>query len=217
MLHVDLDLIAPSSRDLLRALSTRRRSVALVASMTEPGSATTREATVRAEVARLEELGVSALGFREASLAMQAGASAARSAPILGLANISDRDALRRARCCGADGVCISLFEGLGTWEALAPQARTLRMSPIALVCTEMDARRAEQVGARAALVRGAQVEQVLELARSLPRRMVILADVSGADGAALRSRRGHVDAALVSSALHAEPEFVDVVAEVDP
>lgn len=215
MLHVDLDLIAPSSRDLLRAVSTRRRSVALVAAVPEHDDAAQGETAASDEVARLEDLGVSALGFTEVSAAMRAGALAVRTAPILGLHAVEDREALRRARYCGADGVCIPPTGD--AWDVVAPQARMLRMSPIALVTSEPEARRAAELGARAALVRGGGVPEVLQLVRELPRRMVVVAEVAGADVGTLRSLRGEVDAAIVPRALHAGPNFEDVVAEVDP
>ena len=56
-----------------------------------------------------------------------------------------------------------------------------------------------------------------LTLAAKAPKGVTLVAHVEGADAAALRSLAGRVDAAIVPPAVHAAPDFAELVAEVDP
>jgi indole-3-glycerol phosphate synthase len=205
----DAGSIVPSTRDLLQVISTRRRSMALLALV---GSESPAE-----DAARLHELNVSALAFVEAGPAMQLAARATKTVPSLCLSRVTDRDGAQAARYHGADGVCVDALLPLDDWDRLAKGARTMRMLPLALAESEEGAKAAVAAGARVVLVRGASVEEVLATAASLPKTLTLVAEVPSADAAALRRLVGHVDAAIVPPSVHASPAFPALVTELDP
>jgi hypothetical protein len=209
MQNIDVGAIVPSTRDLLQVISTRRKSMALIALIGPEAPAE--------EAARLHELNISALAFAEPGPAMQLGARATKTVPSLCLAAVRDREGALAARFHGADGVCVDASLPLDDWDRLAKVGRTMRMLPLALAETAEAAAAAVKAGARAILLRAGSADAVLATAASLPRTLTVVADVPGADAAALRTLLGHVDAAVVPPALHASPEFEAFVGEVDP
>jgi hypothetical protein len=206
---IDVGAIVPSTRDLLQVITTRRRNLALLALV----------GTERADesAARLAELNVSALAFAEPGPAMQLGARSTKTLPSLCLMAVQDRDGCLGARYFGADGVCIDALAPPEEWDRLAKSARTMRMVPLALAMDEAGAEAAVKVGARAVLVRASSADVIVAAARALPRNSIVVAELHGADAAALRGLRGHVDAAVVPPAVHAAADFADFVADVDP
>lgn len=205
----DAGSIVPSTRDLLQVISTRRRSMALLGLVGAESPAQ--------DAARLHELNISALAFAEAGPAMQLAACATKTVPSLCLSRVVDREGALAARFHGADGVCVDAVQPLDDWDRLAKGARTMRMLPLALAESADGAKAALAAGARAVLVRGATVEEVLALAASLPKTLTLVAEVLSADAAALRRLVGHVDAAIVPPAVHASPDFPALVTELDP
>ncbi|WP_437943198.1 hypothetical protein WMF27_30810 [Sorangium sp. So ce281] len=209
MQDFDAGSIVPSTRDLLQVISTRRKNMALVGLV---GSEAPAE-----DAARLHELNISALAFAEAGPAMQGAARATRTVPSLCLSRVGDRDGALAARYHGADGVCIDATLPLDDWDRLAKGARTMRMLPLALAESKEGAEAAAKVGARAVLVRCASADAVIEAVASLPRALIVVAEVLSADVDALRRLVGHVDAAIVPPGVHKSAEFPALVAEVDP
>ncbi|WP_437709497.1 hypothetical protein WMF45_34010 [Sorangium sp. So ce448] len=209
MQDFDAGSIVPSTRDLLQVISTRRKNMALVGLV---GSEAPAE-----DAARLHELNISALAFAEAGPAMQGAARATRTVPSLCLSRVSDRDGALAARYHGADGVCIDATLPLDDWDRLAKGARTMRMLPLALAESKEGAEAAAKVGARAVLLRCASADAVIEAVASLPRALIVVAEVLSADADALRRLVGHVDAAIVPPGVHKSAQFPALVAEVDP
>lgn len=209
MQSYDVGAIVPSTRDLLQVISTRRKSMALVA-LVGP------EAPAK-DAVRLHELNISALAFAEAGPAMEAGARATKTVPTLCLSSIGDREGALAARFHGADGVCVDALLPIDDWDRIAKGARTMRMLPIALATGAEGVAAALKVGARAILIRGASAEEIRAAAAGIPRNLTIVAEVVDADAATLRALVGHVDAAVVPLSLHAAPGFEALVSEIDP
>lgn len=216
MQDVDVSTIVPSTRDLLQAITTRRRNLALLALIGGPGTA----GSVEDEAARLADLNVSAFAAAEPGPALALVAQATKTVPSLCLLAADDRQALLAARQYGADGVCIDASLPLDAWDHLAKVARTMRMLSIALACDEAGLVAAVKAGARAILLRAGSAEAVLALAARAPRGVTLVGHVDHverADADALRALAGKVDAAVVAPALHAAADFAALVAEVDP
>lgn len=209
----DVGEIVPSTRDLLQVLSTRRKSLALVGLL--GGERAGEEAAE--EAARLQEVNVSAFALREPGPAMQAAAGATRTVPTLCLAAVGDREGTLAARAQGADGVCVDARRSPEDWDRLAKGARTVRMLALALVEDIEGVKAAVKAGARAALVRAPSAEAALELARAMPRGVILLAEVAGVGAEGLRALRGRVDAAVIPPEVHRAGDFEALVGDLDP
>jgi hypothetical protein len=210
---VDVDAIVPSGRDLLRVISTRRKSLAVIALLEHEGEGE----AVAEEAARLHELNVSAFALREAGPAMQSAARATKTVPSLCLAAIAERQGAVLARYHGADGVCVDARLSPEAWDRLAKGARTTRMLALALAEDQASVQAAVKAGARAVLVRAPSVEAARELAGGLPRGTIVVADVASVDAAGLRALLGQVDAAVIPPAVHRAPDFEALVGDLDP
>ncbi|APR86338.1 Hypothetical protein A7982_11687 [Minicystis rosea] len=209
MQHVDVGTIVPSTRDLFQVLGTRRRNLALVGLLGPERPAE--------EAARLADLNVSALACAEAGAAMALVARATKTVPVLSLGPAAERDHFLAARQFGADGVAIDALFPLDTWDRLAKTARTMRMLPLALAGDAAGIEGAVKAGARALVIRAATAATVIELSAALPKSLVLVGHVEGADADAIRALAGKVDAAIVPPSVHAASSFADLVAEVDP
>jgi indole-3-glycerol phosphate synthase len=209
MQQIDVESIVPSTRDLLQVIATRRKSMALVALL---GSDRTTE-----EALRLHELNVSAFALAEPGPALEAAARATKTVPTLCLTPASSRESFVAARYHGADGVCLDAALDQGAWDRLAKGARTMRMLPIATATDEATVAAAVKAGARALLLRAPTAAELNALAAGAPRAMTLVAEIHGADAATLRALRGHVDAVIVPPAVHAAPDFAELVLELDP
>jgi hypothetical protein len=209
MQDVDAGTIVPSTRDLLQAITTRRRNLALlgVLGVERPAE----------EAARLAELNVSAFAGAEPGPAVALGARATKTVPSIILGAAGDREVLLAARQYGADGVCIDALLPLDAWDRLAKIARTMRMLPLALATDAAGVEAAVKAGARAILLRVPSAGLAVELAARAPRGVTLVGHVEGADADAIRALAGKVDAAVVPASLHSAKEFADLVAEVDP
>jgi hypothetical protein len=212
MQDVDVSTIVPSTRDLLQAITTRRKNLALLGLI---GVDSVEH--VEREAARLADLNVSAFAAVEPGPALSLVAQATKTVPSLCLLAAGDREALLAARRYGADGVCIDAALPLDAWDRLAKIARTMRMLPVALAGDAAGLEAAVKAGPRAILLRAASASAVLDLAARAPRGVTLVGYVEEADAGALRALAGKVDAAVVPPALHAAPDFAALVAEVDP
>ncbi len=166
MQEVDVGTIVPSTRDLLQAITTRRRNLALLGLVTAEGAA--------ADAARLADLNVSAFATVEPGLLLAQVAGATKTVPSLCLGGDSgsagDRQAILSARQHGADGVCIDARLPLDDWDRLAKIARSMRMLAVALAVDPASMDAAVKAGARAILVRAGSAAAVLDLAARAPR-----------------------------------------------
>lgn len=209
MAEIDVGAIVPSTRDLLQVISTKRRSLALLGQIgpEEPAR----------EAARLHDINVSAFAFAESSEAMREGARSTKTVPSLCLAAVKDRNDCLAARSFGADAVCIDALLPQDEWDNLAKIARTMRMLSLAVASSAEGAEAAVKSGARAVLLRGSTAADVIKLAGSVPRSLVLVAEVEGADAGALRDLAGHVDAAIAPRGVHTTKGFAELVAELDP
>jgi indole-3-glycerol phosphate synthase len=208
-MHVDVGSIVPSTRDLLQVLGTRRRNLALLGVV---GAENAGE-----EAARLADLNVSALACAEPGPAMALAARATGTVPTLCLAPAGEREHFLAARQYGADGVVIDALLPLDAWDRLAKTARSLRMLPLALASDAAGVEAGVKAGAKALLLRAASAEALVALAALAPRGVTLVAQVDGADAAAIRALVGKVDAAVVPASLHAAADFAELVADVDP
>jgi hypothetical protein len=203
---VDVGSIVPSTRDLLQAIATRRKGLALVAQIGEDRPAE--------EAARLDALDVPAFCFAEPGPAMQAAARATKTVPTLCLRPACAREDLLAARFYGADGVCIDDKLPRDAWDKLAKDARATRMLAIAL---GRDAAAAAAAGARVLLARARSASELCALAAAAPRSMTLVGALEEApDAAAIRALRGHIDALIVPPAVHAAPELAALLAELE-
>ncbi len=209
MADFDVGAIVPSTRDLLQVLSTKRRGLALVALVGVDRAAE--------EAARLYDRNVSAFAMAEPGPAMGLAARATKTVPMLCLAPVREKDPCLAARYHGADGVCVDASLALDDWDRLAKQVRTMRMLPLAYADSAASAAAGVAAGARALLLRAPSADALLAIARDVPRTVTLIAEVVGADAAALRALAGQVDAAVVPSAVHTAPGFADLASEVDP
>jgi indole-3-glycerol phosphate synthase len=201
---IDVASVVPSTRDLLQAIATRRKCLAVVPKV-DVGSA--GEAA-----ARLDAIGVRAFAVVDID-AVPAVAAATRSVPVLSLAPVGDRDAVLLARSHGADGVCLDA----GAPAELAGVARSTHMLAVAIASGADELAAAARAGARAVLLRAATVDEAIAAAASAPRPVAVLAQVPAASLDQLRALAGHVDAVLVGSELHDDAAFTAFVAAVDP
>jgi indole-3-glycerol phosphate synthase len=212
MQEVDVGTIVPSTRDLLQAITTRRRNLALIGLIAADASAS--------EALRLADLNVSAFAAAAPGPLLAQAAGATKTVPSLCLDAAGDRQAVLAARQHGADGVVVDARLPLDEWDRLAKIARSMRMLAVALAVDAASVEAAAKAGARAILLRAGTADAVLELAAKAPRGVTLVGHVEteGPDAAdAVRALAGKVDAAVVSPAVHATAGFAELVAEVDP
>jgi hypothetical protein len=209
MQDVEAGTIVPSTRDLFQAIGTRRRNLALVGLI--GGERASDDA------ARLADLNVSAFACVETGPAMAQASRATKTVPMLCLHLASERDHFVAARQHGADGVCIDARAAVADWDRLALAARTMRMAPLSVATDAAGVAAGVKMGARALLVRAPSAAQIVELVADVPRSVMLLAMVEGADAEAVRALVGKVDAVVVPPAVHSSPSFAELVAEVDP
>jgi hypothetical protein len=210
MQDVDVGSIVPSTRDLLQAVTTRRRNLALLGLI---GGERAAE-----EALRLSELNVSAFAAAEPGPALTLAARATKTVPSLCLGAAGDRQALLAARQYGADGVVVDARLPLDEWDRLAKTARTMRMLPLALAVDAPSLEAAGKAGARAILLQAGSAAELIELAARAPRAGVTLVGyVQDGGPDAVRALAGKLDAAVVPPSVHAAAGFAELVAEVDP
>lgn len=219
MPEFDVRHIVPSTRDLLRVLSTRRDNLALIGEI--------RSEQPAAEAKRLDDVNISALAFGAAADAMLDGAGAIKNVPVLCLSPVTSREDCQRARFYGADGVCIDISMPADEWDALAKVARAMRMLAVALVRTKEQVDEALKAGARALLLRAGSVEEAIAMAGKASRNQTLVVDIAGEEGGGrvesiltaemVKALVGKVDSALIPTAIHADKGFEALVQEVDP
>jgi hypothetical protein len=207
MANVDTGSIVPSTRDLFQAISTRRKSLALIAEL--DGERAAEDAT------RLDDLGVAAFAMSEPGPAMALAARATKTVPMLLLQPVAGTQACQIARYFGADGVAIDA--GDVEIKSTADTARSMRMQAFPLaINVEAAAKVIAEVRARVLIVKAPSASEIVAFARATP-GVTIIAAPAVADASALRELVGHVDAALVPSSVHAAPGFAELAQELSP
>lgn len=214
MTDIDVGSIIPSTRDLLQVVSTRRKSLALLARIDAPDPAQ--------EAARLDGLNISAFAFSEPDARLTQGARSTKTVPSLSLFPARVRQDALRARYFGADGVPVDAHLPLEEWDPLAKTVRTMRMLPLAFADDKTSLENAVSAGARAILLRAASAEEWLALYSALPpqaqRGLILVADLGdAADANALKQLFQKADAAIVPPSVHQSKEFPGLVSELDP
>ncbi|NUQ75997.1 MAG: hypothetical protein HUU21_20855 [Polyangiaceae bacterium] len=207
MANVDTGSIVPSTRDLFQAVSTRRKSLALIAELDGERPAE--------DAARLDAVGVAAFAMREPGPAMALAARATKSVPMLLLEPVTSVQACQIARYYGADGVAIDA--GDVEIKSLADTARSMRMQAFPLANDAGAAAKVvTEIRARALILRAGSAAEIVAFARATP-GVTILAAPTPCDAEALRELVGHVDAALVPSSVHAASGFAELAGELSP
>jgi len=205
---IDVGSIVPSTRDLLQPIATRRKTLSLIAELSDDRPAE--------EAARLDELNVTAFAFAEPGPALKAAARATKTVPSLCLRLAADHDALLAARFFGADGVCIDDKLPQEAWEKIAKTARTMRMLPLAVARDAAGVETTVKAGAKVLLLSASTAAELSELAAAAPRSMTLVGSLDKADVASIRALEGHIDALIVPQAVHAAPGFAELLAELD-
>jgi hypothetical protein len=202
---IDVASIAPSTRDFLQAIATRRRRLVLVPLVDRTDDAVA-----------LAEAGVTAFAVSAPDAAMRAVSASVGAVPILSLAPITRPDDALVARAGGADAVVIDASSDASRWNSLAKDAFSTRMAALALVVDGASAAFAKTTTARAAYVRADAAVDIPALVRNLS-SLRIVAHVASADERVLRALRGVVDSAVVESDLYLSTSFATLREELDP
>jgi indole-3-glycerol phosphate synthase len=207
MANVETGSIVPSTRDLFQAISTRRKSLALIAELDAERAAE--------DAVRLDDLGVAAFAMSEPGPAMALAARATRTVPMLLLQPVTGTQACQIARYFGADGVAIDA--GDVEIKSTADTARSMRMQAFPLaINVEAAAKVITEIRARVLIVKAPSAAEIVAFARATP-GVTIIAAPAAADASALRELVGHVDAALIPSSVHAAPGFAELAQELSP
>lgn len=191
MAEVDVGRIVPSTRDLLLAVATHRKSLALLAKV-EPG------APIPAQAARLAALDVRAFAIDASGEPMRELARSTASTPTLSLAVAATTEDCQRARFFGADAVTVG--GDPARWAEIARATHAMRMMPVGRATTVAEAVGLAGAGAKAVLLDAAELAVFVEVATALP-STVLVARPATVDTATLRALVGVADAALVPAA----------------
>ena len=211
---MDVGRITPATRDLLQALNTRKKTLALLPLLDDERP--------EDEAARLDDIGVAAFAFATASEVMQRAARSTKSVPALCLPPLREGQACLVARWHGADGVCIDGALPAEEWTKIAADARSTRMAVLATVRDAVQAASAVAAGARGLLLPSSGGDAASVLAAvdavlgAVPRATLLVAHVAGADAALLRALRGRVDAAVAPPIVHRAAGFAELQAELE-
>jgi len=203
----DVATLVPSNRDLLQAVRTGRKGLALVPCIAAEEAA--REAL------RMAESGVTAIAMREASPAMAVAAKATR-LPILSLQLVATREDALAARAFGADAVILDPTRSDAERETTASDARSTRMVALHLARTRAEVEQAVSRGSKAIVVQAADAKGLVQLA-SAAGRLVVIAWPSGPLADELQTLRGAVDAVVVDVDVWGATGFERLVSEVNP
>src|SRR5882724_8268850 len=201
---VDIASIAPSMRDFLQAIATRRKRLVLVPLVDRVDDAMA-----------LAAAGVTAFAVSAPGPAMPAVCASVDAAPISSLAVITSGDDALVARASGADAVVIEEMSDASRWTSLAKDAFSTRMAALAFVDDDATSAFAATTSARSIYLKTEAVANVSALVAKLG-SVRILAHVPSADEKALRALRGVVDAAIVESDLYLSTSFETLREELD-
>jgi hypothetical protein len=202
---VDVASIAPSTRDFLQAVATRRKRLALVPLVDRADDAAT-----------LAAAGVAVFAASAPGAAMRAVSASVGATPILSLALVTSAEDALLARASGADAVVIGAASEPSLWNSLAKDAFSTRMAALALVDDLASAAFAATTTARGVYLKAGAGADVPALAAKLG-SLRIVAHVPSADETVLRALRGVVDAAIVESDLYLSTSFDTLREELDP
>jgi hypothetical protein len=201
----DVATLVPSNRDLLQALRTAKKGLALVPWLDAENAG--REAL------RMAEFDVAALALSEAGPPMAEAARATR-LPMLSLERVSSVDDALRARAFGADAVVIDPKAGDVEREAAAASARSTRMVVLSVARTPEEVRREAASGAKAVVIEAPDVEAVGVLAEEVA-RLLVIAWPSRPLEEDVRYLRGRVDAVIVGIEVYGATGFERLVSEL--
>lgn len=205
MTDIRAGTIVPSTRDLLQALSRRRKALALVPLLLPERAAE--------DAAHLDAANAPAFAMEAPGPAMVAAARATRSIPMLSLALAEAADDALFARQHGADGACAPL----AAWADVSAAIKSTRMAPLALV-TSIDAcKQAVAAGAKGIVIRAGSVREAASIAAAAPRGPAIVVWADDLDETSARALVGVADAAIVPASLYASTSFASLIEEVDP
>jgi indole-3-glycerol phosphate synthase len=206
MAEFDVSRIVPSTRNFTHAVSTRRKSLALIP-LVEPG------ATSADEAARLDGLDVRGLAMAVADRFTTAVAQATGSLPCLCLAPLVEADGCQRARFYGADAVCIDASDE-EAWTRLSKAGQSMHMTALARVHDEVSLEHVARWDARVVLLEGDTA--LLQRASEACPKAALVAAAPIDDADALRALAGVIDAAVVAPALHQTATFEQLLDELD-
>lgn len=213
MSEFSVSRIVPSTRDLFDALSTRRKSLALI-----PRIEGNTSEEVRQHAQRLDGFDVRAFARSAADVITQDLARSTSTIPTLCTSEITNAEDCQRARFFGADGIVIRA-DGNANWQTLSKTAQSMRMMVVGLVTNEETATLLQKIGARAMLLRASSSAELLRLADTAKGASLLLADLLPdglGDEEDLRALLGKVDAALVRETFHAGRSFECLQDELD-
>ena len=210
MQNIDAGSIVPSTRDLFQAISTRRKSLALIAEL-DPAKASAPADQAK----RLDELDIAAFAMARPGPEMALATRATRSVPMLLLEPVTGTDECRIARYYGADGVAV----GAGDVElkSIADTARSMRMQAFPLAGDVAAAEKVvKEIHARALILKAPSASEIAAFAAAT-RGVTIIAAPAVVDADALRELLGHADAVLIPSSVYAAPGFAELARELSP
>lgn len=213
MSEFSVSRIVPSTRDLFDALSTRRKSLALI-----PRIDGNTSEEIRRHALRLDSIDVRAFARSAADAATQELARSTNSIPTLCTSEVTNAEDCQRARFFGADGIVIRA-DGNASWQTLSKTAQSMRMMAVGVVSSDETAALLLDSGARAILLRASSSAELLRLAEAAKGAALLLADLMPdglGDEEDLHALLGKVDAALVPETLHAGSRFEDLQDKLD-
>ena len=213
MSEFSISRIVPSTRALFDALSTRRKSLALI-----PRIESNTSDEVRRHARRLDNIDVRAFARSGADTATQDLARSTSSIPTLCTNEATSAEDCQRARFFGADGIVIRT-ESSSDWQALSKTAQSMRMMAVGVVSSDETAALLLDRGARAILLRASSSAELLHLADATKGAALLIAHLVPdglGDEEDLRALLGKVDAALVPETLHAGSGFEDLQDKLD-
>jgi hypothetical protein len=202
---VDVASIAPSTRDFLQAIATRRKRLALVPLVDRADDA-----------AALAAAGVTAFAVSAPGDAMRAIGLSVGATPILSLSAVASAEDALLARASGADAVVIAATSEPARWNSLAKDAFSTRMAALGLADDLVSAAFVATTAARGVYLKAGAGADVPALAAKLG-SLRIVAHVPSADETTLRALRGVADAAIVESDLYLSTSFDTLREELDP
>ena len=201
---VDIASVAPSTRDFLQAIATRKKRLVLVPLVDRVDDAVT-----------LAAAGVTVFAVSAPGTTMRAVSAAVGAMPVLSLLPITSAEDALVARAGGADAVVVEASEA-ARWNSLAKDAFSTRMAALALLADAASAAFAATTSARGAYLKVCDPADVTAAVAKLGSLRTV-AHLPSVDETTLRSLRGVVDAVIVEGDLFLSTSFDTLREELDP
>jgi indole-3-glycerol phosphate synthase len=141
-------------------------------------------------------------------------AAAATHLPMLSLSPVASREDALAARAYGADAVLLEPSLADADRETTASSARSTRMVALPLCASRAEVERAVSSGAKALVLRAADVNSLGELASAAP-RLVVIAWPTSSLADELTALRGVVDSVIVDVDVYGATGFERLVSEL--